>query len=73
MSAIGYTQCVRVIRGEFDLEQAKVATRRATRVFVRRQANWFKESDPEISWFDAADQGVVDAMEAQVRLELGKP
>jgi tRNA dimethylallyltransferase len=25
--------------------------RRATRVYVRRQANWFKESDPNIHWF----------------------
>jgi tRNA dimethylallyltransferase len=27
--------------------------RRLTRVFVRRQANWFKLTDPGIHWFDA--------------------
>jgi len=70
MSAIGYAQCVRVIRGELDLEEAKAATRRATRAFVRRQANWFKESDPEIAWFDAADPGVVDALEDHISQAL---
>jgi tRNA dimethylallyltransferase len=42
MSAIGYRECVRVIQGEWTAEQAKAEIRRATRVFVRRQANWFK-------------------------------
>jgi tRNA dimethylallyltransferase len=73
MSAIGYAQCVRVIHGELDLEQAKAATRRATRGFVRRQANWFKESDPKIAWFDAADQGIVDAMGIHVSQALTNP
>jgi tRNA dimethylallyltransferase len=27
--------------------------RRLTRVFVRRQANWFKNDDPQIHWFEA--------------------
>jgi tRNA dimethylallyltransferase len=27
--------------------------KRQSRVFVRRQANWFKEIDPLIHWFDA--------------------
>ena len=51
MSAIGYRECVRVVNDEWDMNQAKVEIRRATRVFVRRQANWFKESDPNITWF----------------------
>ncbi len=51
ISAIGYRECVRVIQGELNEEQAKVEIRRATRVFVRRQGNWFKESDPHIKWF----------------------
>jgi tRNA dimethylallyltransferase len=40
-----------VVNDEWDVDQAKVEIRRATRVFVRRQANWFKESDPNIMWF----------------------
>jgi len=59
MSAIGYRECIRVVNGELNEEQAKAEIRRATRVFVRRQANWFKESDPKITWFRVQD-GVVD-------------
>jgi len=51
MSAIGYRECVSVVEGKLNAEQAKVEIRRATRVFVRRQSNWFKESDPQIKWF----------------------
>jgi tRNA dimethylallyltransferase len=53
MSAIGYRECVRVLAGRMDLEEAKVEMRRMTRIFVRRQANWFKQEDPAIRWFDA--------------------
>ncbi|MDP1716375.1 MAG: tRNA (adenosine(37)-N6)-dimethylallyltransferase MiaA [Anaerolineales bacterium] len=55
MSAIGYRECIRVINDEWSIEQAKVEIRRVTRVFVRRQANWFKESDPRIKWFRVRD------------------
>lgn len=51
MSAIGYRECVSVIKGQMNIEQAKVEMRRITRVFVRRQSNWFKESDESIKWF----------------------
>ncbi len=51
MSAIGYRECVSVAKGLLTEDQAKVEMRRVTRVFVRRQANWFKESDPNIMWF----------------------
>jgi tRNA dimethylallyltransferase len=51
MSAIGYRECIRVVNDEWNEDQAKVEMRRATRVFVRRQANWFKESDSSIMWF----------------------
>jgi tRNA dimethylallyltransferase len=61
MSAIGYRECAAVLRGEMTVEEAKAQIRRATRVFVRRQANWFKESDPSIAWFEA---GAADAPSA---------
>lgn len=51
MSAIGYRECICVIKGELTIEQAKTEMKRITRVFVRRQGNWFKESDPNIHWF----------------------
>jgi tRNA dimethylallyltransferase len=65
MSAIGYRECVGVIQGELTEEQAKVGIRRATRVYVRRQANWFKESDPDIHWF-RVDAGVVEEIEKYI-------
>lgn len=66
MSAIGYRECVGVIQGQLTEEQAKVQIRRATRVYVRRQANWFKESDPNIRWF-RVEAGVVDEIEKNIR------
>jgi len=69
MSAIGYRECVRVIEGEITLEEAKQLIGRATRVFVRRQANWFKASDPNIKWFKV-EEGVVKIIEEHVRGRL---
>ena len=65
MSAIGYRECIRVVKGELNEEQAKAEIRRATRVFVRRQANWFKESDPNIKWFRVKAR-VVEEIEAYI-------
>ncbi|HSL28833.1 MAG TPA: tRNA (adenosine(37)-N6)-dimethylallyltransferase MiaA [Anaerolineales bacterium] len=69
MSAIGYREAVRVIQGEWNEAQAKAEMRRATRVFVRRQANWFKESDPNVKWFQVED-GFVERIEAFIRHSL---
>ena len=69
MSAIGYRECVRVIKGELSEEQAKSEIRRITRVFVRRQANWFKESDPNIRWF-RVEAGIVEEIHLYVRNAL---
>jgi len=65
MSAIGYRECIRVVNGELNEEQAKAEIRRATRVFVRRQANWFKESDPTIRWF-RVEEGIIEAIESYI-------
>jgi tRNA dimethylallyltransferase len=69
MSAIGYRECVAVLEGKITVEEAKQLIGRATRVFARRQANWFKESDPNIQWFKV-EEGVVEKIEAQIRLSL---
>jgi tRNA dimethylallyltransferase len=70
MSAIGYRECIRVIQGQLTEEQAKAEIRRATRVFVRRQANWFKETDPEIKWFEM-EEGVMDQIESFILTAFG--
>ena len=66
MSAIGYRECVSVAKGLLTEEQAKVEMRRVTRIFVRRQANWFKEADPNIMWFRVKD-GVIEETEKTIR------
>jgi tRNA dimethylallyltransferase len=66
MSAIGYRECAAVLQGEMSLEAAKVQMRRLTRIFVRRQANWFKTQDAEIHWFEAGE-GMLDEIENEIR------
>ena len=52
-SAIGYREIAQYLRGEISLEQAKGLMKKNTRQLIRRQANWFKDSDPEIHWYEA--------------------
>ena len=51
LSAIGYKEVIAMLSGEMDREEAIRLMKRRTRQYVRRQANWFKESDPQIEWF----------------------
>jgi tRNA dimethylallyltransferase len=53
LSAIGYREIIAYLQGKTTLEEALRQIRRATRIFVRRQANWFKPGDPDIHWFQA--------------------
>jgi len=53
MSAIGYREMVAVARGRISMEEAVTLMTSLTHQFVRRQANWFKESDPTIHWVEA--------------------
>jgi tRNA dimethylallyltransferase len=69
MSAIGYRECIRVVNGELSEEQAKAEIRRATRIFVRRQANWFKEADPNIKWF-RVEEGAIEKVDSYIRKAL---
>jgi tRNA dimethylallyltransferase len=70
MSAIGYRECIQVLHGAMTVEQAKVEMRRLTRIFVRRQANWFSLHDPSIRWFEAGQPGVVAGIEKVIRTFL---
>lgn len=69
-SAIGYRQAAAVVLGQMSVAEAKSEIRRLTRVFVRRQANWFKEDDPTIAWFEAGAEGVTEEVEARIRAWL---
>ena len=59
-SAIGYREIIAYLQRKISLEEAVTLMKRQSRVFVRRQTNWFKETDPLIHWFDAKSS-VVEA------------
>jgi tRNA dimethylallyltransferase len=66
LSAIGYPQVIDYLQGKTTFAEMVMLIKRLTRQFVRRQANWFKESDPQIHWFTAG-QGTRQAMERAIR------
>ena len=72
MSALGYREAVSVLRGEMEVEEAKILMRRVTRKFVRKQANWFKEDDEAIQWFEASDAELFIQIEKLIRNWLRK-
>ncbi|MGB2965693.1 MAG: tRNA (adenosine(37)-N6)-dimethylallyltransferase MiaA [Anaerolineales bacterium] len=55
MSAIGYKQIVNFLSGKCSLEESVQQIRSKTRKYIRQQANWFQENDPDINWFSAVD------------------
>jgi len=55
-SAIGYQEIVSHLQGKYSLDEAVSQIKRSTRVFVRRQANWFKPDDPGIRWFSVGER-----------------
>jgi tRNA dimethylallyltransferase len=70
-SAIGYQEIIQYLQGEIPLDDAIELIKRNTRVFVRRQANWFKPDDPRITWF-LASKSLVDQMESTIRRKLNE-
>ena len=72
MSAIGYRELADYIAGRSTLEAAVREIRRASRVFVRRQANWFKSGDASISWLESRP-GVEAAVESRIRAWVDLP
>ena len=63
MSAIGYRDMARRVRGEMTLEEVKASVQKSTRTLVRRQYNWFKPNDPRIAWFEAGPDAISQACE----------
>jgi len=66
LSALGYREMIAYLRGQMTLEDAIVEMKRRTRQFVRRQANWFKTTDPNIHWFEMGPN-TVDEVETFIR------
>ena len=69
LSAIGYPECIQVIKGEITESEAKTEIKRKTRIFVRRQANWFKPGDESIKWFNLSSENLED-IEIYIRSKL---
>jgi len=69
LSAIGYGEIIAHLEGEISLEEAVTLIKRRTRIFVRRQANWFKLDDPHIRWFEVGP-ATASEMEAAIRTWL---
>lgn len=67
LSAIGYRECIAVLQGKISIEEAKALMKRATRRYVRHQANWFKENDPRIHWLEAGAPDALDQAERLIR------
>lgn len=70
LSAIGYREVIAHLSGKITLEQAVTLIKRRTRQFVRRQANWFKDNDPDIHWFRMGPD-TLDELERSIRAWLG--
>ena len=68
-SAIGYPEIIQYVQKKVTLDEAVTLIKRNTRIFVRRQVNWFKPGDERITWLPA-DEGLVDDMEAEIRRRL---
>lgn len=62
LSAIGYREMIAYLQGKISLDETVCQIRRATRVFVRRQANWFKPDDPDIRWFRAGPDALEEML-----------
>ena len=69
LSAIGYREIIAYLQGELSLDEAVTQMKRKTRVFIRRQANWFKRDDPNILWFEVGT-GTAGEIESFVKLWL---
>ena len=66
--AIGYSQALDVLAGEYDVDHARERTFIGTRRYVRRQRSWFRR-DERVRWLDGASHTLrSDALSA---IELG--
>lgn len=61
MSGLGYRQLWAYLDGEMGLEEAIERIKFETHRFARHQANWFREDDPAITWFEM-EEGVETAV-----------
>jgi len=63
MSGVGYGQFAPYLAGESTLDDVVGEIKRATRRFVRHQANWFRRDDPRIHWFETRSDPFSDVLD----------
>jgi tRNA dimethylallyltransferase len=71
LSAIGYREVIQYLNGEITLEETKIQMRKKTREFIRRQANWFKPSDPLIEWHEMTPDPLEKIMQSIMVWQAG--
>lgn len=59
--ALGYAQVLAQLDGQLTADEAREGTVRTTRRLVRRQRSWFRR-DSALTWFDAGQPDLVDAV-----------
>jgi tRNA dimethylallyltransferase len=62
MSSLGYAQIGEYLRGGCTLDDAIARLKHDTRVFIRKQYNWFRLADPAITWFDLDQASPCDVL-----------
>ena len=62
MRVIGYSELIEFIEGKISLGEAIRLIKSNTHKYVRRQANWFKPTDPKIHWLNAQDPAILEKM-----------
>lgn len=67
LSAIGYLEIISYLERKISLTEAIMEIKRKTRIFIRRQANWFNTKDKSITWFQVNQ----DIEETIVKFILG--
>lgn len=72
MSSLGYPQMGAVLRGELSLEEAAQAIKHRTHRFVRHQYAWFRPHDPQLRWFDVAQNTTAEII-LRIKDQLDAP
>lgn len=54
LSAIGYKEIIEFLEKKISLDEAIRMIKSRTHQFVRHQANWFKQDDEKIRWFESS-------------------
>lgn len=72
LSGFGYREITAYLRGAIDLPAAIEATKTGTHRLARTQANWFRSTDPRITWFDADQDPLAGVRPLAERLLAGE-